>query len=252
MGKVYITGAGPGDLDLLTLKALKVIQQADVILYDRLINEEILSFAKKDAIFVYVGKEDGKHTIPQEEINQLLYKYALNYENVVRLKGGDPFIFGRGSEEALYLALRGIEFEIIPGITSVVAVPAYAGIPLTHRGITSSFRVITGHEAPDKPNSMIDWESLKTEETIVILMGLHNIEKIMKKLIEVGKNPKTPVAVIQAGTTENQKVVVGTVDSISEISKDLQSPAIIVIGEVVKLRDSINWFEKGLHLFRNF
>lgn len=248
MGKVYITGAGPGDLDLLTLKALKVIKEADVILYDRLINEDILSFAKKDVILVYVGKEDGKHTLPQQEINYLLYKYALDYSVVVRLKGGDPFIFGRGSEEALYLALRGIEFEIIPGITSVIAVPAYAGIPLTHRGITSSFRVITGHESPEKPTSMIDWESLKTDETIVILMGLHNIEKIMKKMMEIGKDPKTPVAVIQSGTMENQRVVVGEIENIAYLSKDLQSPAVIIVGEVVKLRDKIIWFEKNLSI----
>lgn len=248
MGKVYITGAGPGDLDLLTLKALKVIKEADVILYDRLINEDILSFAKKDVILVYVGKEDGKHTLPQQEINYLLYKYALDYSVVVRLKGGDPFIFGRGSEEALYLALRGIEFEIIPGITSAIAVPAYAGIPLTHRGITSSFRVITGHESPEKPTSMIDWESLKTDETIVILMGLHNIEKIMKKMMEIGKDPKTPVAVIQSGTMENQRVVVGEIENIAYLSKDLQSPAVIIVGEVVKLRDKIIWFEKNLSI----
>lgn len=248
MGKVYITGAGPGDLDLLTLKALKVIKEADVILYDRLINEDILSFAKKDVILVYVGKEDGKHTLPQQEINYLLYKYALDYSVVVRLKGGDPFIFGRGSEEALYLALRGIEFEIIPGITSAIAVPAYAGIPLTHRSITSSFRVITGHESPEKPTSMIDWESLKTDETIVILMGLHNIEKIMKKMMEIGKDPKTPVAVIQSGTMENQRVVVGEIENIAYLSKDLQSPAVIIVGEVVKLRDKIIWFEKNLSI----
>lgn len=248
MGKVYITGAGPGDIELLTLKALRVIQYADVILYDRLINNDILSFAKKDTLFVYVGKEDGKHTIPQQEINYLLYKYATEYNIVVRLKGGDPFIFGRGSEEALYLASKGIEFEIIPGITSAIAVPAYAGIPLTHRGITSSFKVITGHESPDKQISMIDWESLKTNETIVILMGLHNIDKIMKKMLEIGKDPKTPVAIIQSGTTEYQRVVIGEIENIAYLSKDLQPPAVIVVGEVVKLRDKICWFEKNLSI----
>ncbi|WP_028951225.1 uroporphyrinogen-III C-methyltransferase [Sulfurihydrogenibium subterraneum] len=251
MGKVYIVGAGPGDVELLTLKALKIIQNADVILYDRLVNEEILNFAKKDAQLVYVGKEDGKHTIPQEEINRLLYKYALTYDTVLRLKGGDPFVFGRGSEEALYLSERNIEYEIVPGITSAIAVLAYAGIPVTHRGISSSFRVVTGHEAPDKENSSIDWESMKADETLIFLMGLHNIEKIMKKLIEIGKDSKTPVAVIQSGTTLNQRVVVGTIENIVELSKDLQPPSIIVVGEVVKLREKIAWFEKVIH-YQNF
>jgi len=246
MGKVYITGAGPGDPELLTVKAFKIIQNADVILYDRLINEEILNYRKKETILIYVGKEDGKHTIPQQEINQLLYDYALQYDVVVRLKGGDPFVFGRGGEECLFLAERGIEFEVIPGVTSAISVPAYAGIPVTHRGIASSFRVVTGHEAPDKENSSIDWESMKANETIVFLMGLHNIEKIMDKLIQIGKNPKTPVAVIHSGTTENQLVIVGEIDNISELAKDVPTPALIVIGDVVKLRDKINWFDAKL------
>ncbi|WP_152054561.1 uroporphyrinogen-III C-methyltransferase [Aliarcobacter butzleri] len=242
MPKVYLTGAGPGDVELLTLKAVKAIQNADILIYDRLVNPEILELAKKECELIYVGKEDKKHTLPQEDINELIYQASLKYENVVRLKGGDPFVFGRGAEEALYLKQRGIQFEIIPGITSAIAVPAYAGIPVTHRGLTTSFRVVTGHENPKKKISQIEWETFLNDETIIFLMGYHNIEIISSKLLSLGKRKDYPCAVISKGTTSEQKVVVGTLEDIVEKSKDLPTPVMIVIGEVINLREQISWF----------
>ncbi|MFY9070119.1 uroporphyrinogen-III C-methyltransferase [Aliarcobacter butzleri] len=242
MPKVYLTGAGPGDVELLTLKAVKAIQNADILIYDRLVNPEILELTKKECELIYVGKEDKKHTLPQEDINELIYQASLKYENVVRLKGGDPFVFGRGAEEALYLKQRGIQFEIIPGITSAIAVPAYAGIPVTHRGLTTSFRVVTGHENPKKKISQIEWETFLNDETIIFLMGYHNIEIISSKLLSLGKRKDYPCAVISKGTTTEQKVVVGTLEDIVEKSKDLPTPVMIVIGEVVNLREQISWF----------
>jgi len=243
MGKVYLTGAGPGDIELLTIKALRVVKDADVIIYDRLANPDILKEAKDGCAFVYVGKEDSHHTLPQDEINEVIYQSALKYENVVRLKGGDPFVFGRGGEEGIYLRQRGISFEVIPGITSAIAVPAYAGIPVTHRGITASFRVVTGHES-NKGHSQIPWENYKTDDTIVFLMGLHRLKKITEKLIEIGKPKDHPIAVISRGTTPEEKTVIGTLEDIYEKAKDLPTPALIVVGEVVKLREELSWFEQ--------
>jgi uroporphyrin-III C-methyltransferase len=243
MSKVYLTGAGPGDIELLTLKALRVIKEADVIIYDRLANPDILDEAKNGCEFVYVGKEDGRHIVPQDDINEVIYQNALKYENVVRLKGGDPFVFGRGGEEAQYLYERGIKFEVIPGITSAISAPAYAGIPVTHRGVAVSFRVVTGHESPHKKESQIPWETFKTDDTIVFLMGLHNLPKISKKLIEIGKSRDCPCAVISKGTTKDQSVVVGTLENIVEKAKDVPTPALIVVGKVVELREQLQWFE---------
>ena len=243
MGIVYLTGAGPGDIELLTLKAAKVIKKADVIIYDRLANPEILNMCKNGCEFVYVGKEDGKHILPQDKINEVIYQSSLKYEIVVRLKGGDPFVFGRGGEEGIYLKERGVEFEIIPGITSAISVPAYAGIPVTHRGISASFRVVTGHEAPNKESGQIPWENFKTDDTIVFLMGLHNLENITKKLIEIGKPRDFPVAVISKGTTPEQKTVVGTLENITSLAKSLDTPALIVVGKVVELKKSLEWFK---------
>ena len=242
MGKVYLTGAGPGDIELLTLKASRVIGEADVIIYDRLANPEILDMAKDGCEFVYVGKEDGRHTLPQDEINEVIYQNALKYDLVVRLKGGDPFVFGRGGEEGAYLKERGMAFEIIPGITSAVSVPAYAGIPVTHRGVAVSFRVVTGHESPNKKESQIPWENFKTNDTIIFLMGLHNLSKISSKLMEIGKPKDFPCAVISRGTTKEQQVVVGTLNNIVEKAKGIPTPALIVVGEVVKLREQLEWF----------
>ncbi|WP_324171923.1 uroporphyrinogen-III C-methyltransferase [Sulfurimonas sp.] len=243
MSKVYLTGAGPGDIELLTLKALRVIKEADVIIYDRLANPDILEEAKNGCEFVYVGKEDGRHIVPQDDINEVIYQNSLKYKNVVRLKGGDPFVFGRGGEEALYLLQRDVKFEIIPGITSAISAPAYAGIPVTHRGIAVSFRVVTGHESPNKKVSQIPWETFKTDDTIIFLMGLHNLPKISKKLIEIGKSSDFPVAVISKGTTKEQIVVVGTLENIVQKAKDIPTPALIVVGRVVELREQLKWFE---------
>ncbi len=246
MGKVYLTGAGPGCIDLLTVKALRLVKAADVIIYDRLANPDILKEAKDGCEFVYVGKEDSNHTLPQEEINEVIYQNALKYESVVRLKGGDPFVFGRGGEEGIYLRERGIKFEFIPGITSAIAVPAYAGIPVTHRGVTVSFRVVTGHESKDKSHSQIPWENYKTDDTIVFLMGLHRLRHITKKLIEIGKPKTYLIAVISRGTTKDEKTVVGTLETIWDLAKELPTPALIVVGEVVKLREQLSWFEEEL------
>jgi len=244
VGKVYLTGAGPGDIELLTVKALRVVREADVIIYDRLANPEILKEAKDGCEFVYVGKEDSHHILPQEQINEVIYQNALKYDNVVRLKGGDPFVFGRGGEEGIYLRERNIEFEFIPGITSAIAVPEYAGIPVTHRGVTVSFRVVTGHESSGKDHSQIPWQNYKTDDTIIFLMGLHRLEIISKKLIEIGKARDYPVAVISRGTTKDEQTVVGTLDTIWELAKNLPTPALIVVGKVVHLREQLSWFKK--------
>lgn len=241
MGKVYLTGAGPGDFELMTIKALRVIKEADIIIYDRLANPEILREAKEGVELVYVGKQDGRHSVPQDEINEILYQAALKHESVCRLKGGDNFVFGRGGEEAIYLFDRGIKFEVIPGITSSIAVPAYAGIPVTHRGVTTSFRVVTGHETPNKEVSQVDWSSFTTNETVVFLMGFHNLSKICRKLKGIGKPKDYPCAVISKGTTKDQKVVVGTLENIVEKSKGMETPALIIVGEVVNLREKLQW-----------
>jgi len=241
---VYLTGAGPGAMDLLTVKALRVIREADVIIYDRLANPEILREAKDGCEFIYVGKADSHHTLPQEEINETIYRAALKYENVVRLKGGDPLVFGRGGEEALYLRERGVKFEFIPGVTSAIAVPEYAGIPVTHRGITVSFRVVTGHEAA-KEQSQIPWENYKSDDTIIFLMGLHRLEFIVAKLLEIGKPADFPIAVISKGTWPDEQTVIGTLSDIAERAKGLPTPALIVVGEVVKLHEQLSWFEKS-------
>ncbi len=242
MAQVYLTGAGPGDIELLTMKAFRVVKEADVIIYDRLANPDILKEAKDGCEFVYVGKEDGRHIMPQDEINETIYQNALKHEVVVRLKGGDPFVFGRGGEEAAYLQERGVGFEIIPGITSAISAPAYAGIPVTHRGVAVSFRVVTGHESPNKESSQIPWANFKSDDTIIFLMGLHNLAKISQKLIEIGKPSDYPCAVISRGTTPDQKVVVGTLSDIVDKAKGMPTPALIVVGQVVKLREQLNWF----------
>lgn len=245
MGKVYLTGAGPGDIELLTVKALRLVKVADVIIYDRLANPDILEEAKNNCKFVYVGKEDSHHTLPQDEINKVIYQNALKYNIVVRLKGGDPFVFGRGGEEGIYLRERDIKFEFIPGITSAIAVPEYAGIPVTHRGITASFRVVTGHESNNKDNSQIPWANYKTDDTIVFLMGLHRLKTICQKLIEIGKSKNCPVAVISRGTRKDAKTVVGTLETVWDLAKDLPTPALFIVGDVVNLREQLNWFEES-------
>lgn len=245
-GKVYLVGAGPGDPGLVTLKGLECLKEADVIVYDRLLDERILDLASSRAEKIYVGKMAGEHHRPQPEINQLLVARAKEGRTVVRLKGGDPFVLGRGSEEAEALVDNKIPFEVVPGVTSAIAVPAYAGIPVTHRGLASSLAVITGHEDPGKADSGINWEKLATGvDTLVFLMGMQNLPEIIAKLVEHGRPPKTPVAVIEEGTKPAQKTVVGDLDNIVTRVKEhhLSPPAIIVVGEVVRLREKLGWFE---------
>jgi len=240
-GKVFLVGAGPGDVGLLTIKAKKYIQEADVILYDYLVTDEVISFAKDDAELIYVGKKAGQHTLKQEEINQLLVNKAKEDKSVVRIKGGDPFLFGRGGEEALFLVEQGIPFEVVPGVTSAIAVPAYAGIPVTHRDYASSLCIVTGHESIDK--AIVPWENIAGIETIVILMGVSNLQEIVQKLLKSGKSPDTPVAVIHHGTTNQQKTVVSTLAEVNLVSTSIHAPAIIVVGKVVELREKLRWFE---------
>ncbi|MCX7923577.1 MAG: uroporphyrinogen-III C-methyltransferase [Clostridia bacterium] len=246
--KVYIIGVGPGDYKLMTLKAVECIAKADVIVYDRLIGGKILSFARKDAELVYVGKLPDCHAVPQEGINAILVEKALSGKTVARVKGGDPFVFGRGGEEAESLYEKGIEFEIVPGVTSSVAVPAYAGIPVTHRDFCSSLHIITGHERPDKEESLIDYENLaKLNGTLVFLMGVKNLPVISSRLIRCGKGGQTPAAVIEKGTTGQQRVVTGILSNIADKSKEagVKSPAITVVGDVVSLREKLAWFPRG-------
>ncbi len=245
MGKVYLVGAGPGDPELLTLKAVRVLEEADVVLYDRLVCEEILSYTKPGCRLVYVGKEDGKHTLPQEEINRLLVYYAGIYDNVVRLKGGDPFVFGRGGEEALYLMEHGIACEIVPGISSAYSVPAYAGIPVTFRGLASSFAIVTGHEAVGKRKS-VDWRAFKDVDTLVVLMGVRNRQRIATELIKFGRNPNEPVAFIERGTTPEQRVVVSTLREVSTDPPEVNPPAVMVVGKVVGLHERLREFLENL------
>ncbi|WHY03043.1 uroporphyrinogen-III C-methyltransferase [Neobacillus sp. DY30] len=245
MGKAYIVGAGPGDPELITVKALRCIQEADVILYDRLVNPELLKEAKQDCHLIYCGKQPNYHTLQQETINHLLVKYTKQGKNVVRLKGGDPFVFGRGAEEVEALAANGLQVEVVPGITAGVAAPAYAGIPITHRELGSSFAVVTGHKPKGKPSD-INWKSLaEAVDTLAIYMGITNLPYICEELIKHGKKQDTPVAIIQQGTTLAQRTVTGTLSSIvSVVEKEgIQNPAMIVVGEVVTFRDKISLLE---------
>lgn len=244
-GKVYLVGAGPGDPGLLTLRGREVLGRAEVVIYDYLANEEFLDFAPPEAERIYVGKKGGDHTLSQSGINDLLVEKGR--ENVVvRLKGGDPFIFGRGGEEAQILVAEGIPFEVVPGVTAAVAVPAYAGIPLSHRDHAASMAFVTGHERADKSDSKIDWNKLATGVgTLVFFMGVKNLPEISTNLTAHGRSPETPVAVIRWGTTPQQMTVVGTLGDIVERVEraQLKPPAITVVGEVVRLREELNWFE---------
>lgn len=243
---VYLIGAGPGDAGLLTVKAREILEVADVVIYDRLADEKILNYVPATAEKIYVGKSAGRHTLRQEEINKLLVEKAASKNFVVRLKGGDPFVFGRGGEEALILRENQIDFEIIPGVTSAVAVPAYAGIPVTHRGIATSFAVVTGHEDPAKIESSINWEKISTAvDTLIFLMGIANLPQITAKLIEHGRAKNTPAAVIRNGTKNSQQVLISTLEKISaEVAeKNIQPPAIFIVGEVVNLRENLKWFD---------
>ena len=246
-GKVYLIGAGPGDPGLFTLKGKEALEKAQVVIYDRLASSRVLAFAPSSAEKIYVGKRSGQHAVDQDSINQLIVDKAKEGKIVARLKGGDPFIFGRGGEEAQTLRKEGIPFEIVPGITSAIAVPAYAGIPLTHRSYTASVALITGHRKFDHDQRAdIDWKNLaKGVGTLVFLMGISNLPNIAENLQKFGRSPDTPVAVIRWGTTPKQRSISGTLKDIAAKVKEanIKPPAIIVVGDVVKLKKEINWFE---------
>ncbi|MFC4600419.1 uroporphyrinogen-III C-methyltransferase [Cohnella hongkongensis] len=245
-GKVYLVGAGPGDPKLITIRGLEALKRSDVVVFDRLAGPHLLQYARPDAERVYVGKLPDRHTMKQEEINRLLVDLALQGKTVARLKGGDPTVFGRVGEEAELLRRNGILYEIIPGITSAIAVPAYAGIPVTHRDFASSFSVITGHESPDKLDHSIYWDKVTNATgTLVFLMGVAKIGYISAQLIKHGRAPETPVALVQWGTRAEQRTVVGTLGDIEAKVKaaNLQPPAVIVVGEVVRQREALAWVE---------
>jgi uroporphyrinogen III methyltransferase/synthase len=245
-GTVYLVGAGPGDPGLMTVRGMSVLRSADVVVYDRLVNLALLDEARADAVRVFVGKMADHHSRPQDEINALLVHHARWGRQVVRLKGGDPFVFGRGGEEAETLAAAGIPFEIVPGVTSSIAVPAYAGIPVTHRRVASSFAVVTGHEGDGKGRSAVHWEQLATAvDTLVVLMGLAALPTIVGALLAHGRSGDTPVALIRSGTTEAQEVLTGRLADIVERARaaEFEAPVVIVVGEVVRLRERLQWFD---------
>jgi len=245
-GLVYLVGAGPGDPDLITIKGKNCIELADVLVYDYLASPALLAYAREDAELIYVGKKGGDHTLKQHEINQLLVDKAQSGRTVTRLKGGDPFIFGRGGEEIEVLVEAGISYEVVPGVTSAVAAPAYAGIPLTHRKFTSTLAFVTGHEDPQKATSSIDWQALATGiGTLVFFMGVKNLPNIVEQLTQHGMSADTLVALIRWGTTTRQRTVTGTLANIVQraAAAKLKAPAIIVVGDVVGLRDTMQWFE---------
>lgn len=248
VGSVYLVGAGPGDPDLITVKGLNLLRRADVILYDRLIPMALLDEARPDAEKMDVGKLPQKQRIDQAEINALLIDRAQKGRMVVRLKGGDPFVFGRGGEEGLACAAAGVPFEVVPGVTSAIAVPAYAGVPVTHRQIASAFTVFTGHEDPSKSESSIDYDSLAAAArlgTLVLLMGVSHLPQILKKLMSAGVDPHTPALCIEWGTTPQQRIVEGTVATLAgeALKAELKPPALTVIGKVVELHSAgLRWF----------
>ncbi len=253
-GKVYLVGAGPGDPGLLTLKGQACIRQADVVVYDYLAAPALLAHASPDTEMIYVGKKGGDHTLSQEGINRLIVEKAAQGLVVARLKGGDPFIYGRGGEEAEELIAAGIAYEVVPGVTSAVAAPAYAGIPLTHRDYTSTLAFVTGHEDPTKESSQINWAALAAGiGTIVFFMGVKNLPHITAKLISHGMATDTPVALVRWGTTNRQRTVTGTLSTIVGIAREagIKAPAIIVVGRVVELRERLRWFEDRPLLGRN-
>ncbi len=234
---VYLVGAGPGDPELITLKAINALKKADVVLYDKLANDEILKYAE-DAKLIYVGKQAGHHSKTQDEINEILIKEAKENNVVVRLKGGDPFVFGRGGEEMLALHKEGIEFELIPGVTSAIGVPTTIGLPVTHRGVATSFTIVTGHEDPNKAEKQVKWDF--TADTIIVLMGIGNLAENTAEIMKY-KDPSTPVCVIEKGTMEGQRIITGTLENITE--KEINPPALVVIGHVVDVFKEMNQIE---------
>ncbi|NRP59157.1 siroheme synthase CysG [Marinobacterium sp. xm-d-564] len=243
MGEVYLVGAGPGDPELLTFKALRLMQQADVVLYDALVSPEVVDLCRRDADLIFVGKRRDQHTLPQEGINELLVKHAKQGKRVVRLKGGDPFIFGRGGEELQTLSEQGVPFQVVPGITAASACSSYSGIPLTHRDFAQSVRFVTG-QLKSRQAELDFSDLLATNETLVFYMGLHTLPDISAGLISAGRSPSTPVAIVSRGTCKDQRVLTGTLSTISDLqeSAQLPAPSIIIVGEVVKLHSELAWF----------
>ena len=243
-GKAYLVGAGPGRADLITVRGLTLLHRADVVIYDRLVAHELLHEVRADAECIFVGKEAGHHTLPQPAINALIVARVAAGQQVVRLKGGDPFVFGRGGEEAAALVEAGLPYEIVPGVSSALAVPAYAGIPVTQRNVSTAFAVVTGHECVGKAATTTDWDALARMPTLVVLMGLAQIDEIVAHLLAAGRDPATPAAAISAGTTPAQRSVhTSLADLPAAIAQaDLPSPAVIVIGEVAALGSTLAWF----------
>jgi uroporphyrin-III C-methyltransferase/precorrin-2 dehydrogenase/sirohydrochlorin ferrochelatase len=244
VGEVYLVGGGPGDPDLLTFRALRLMQQADVVVHDRLVSEEVLNLARRDAVRIYAGKERSHHAIPQEDINQLLVRLAKEGKRVVRLKGGDPFIFGRGGEEIETLAAEGIHFQVVPAVTAAAGCAAYSGIPLTHRDYAQSVVLVTGHLQDGTVN--LNWKGLvQPDQTVVFYMGLQGVQTICRELIAHGMPDSTPAALVQQGTTRHQRVFTGTLATLPEIVErsKVKAPTLIIVGDVVRLRDKLKWFE---------
>jgi uroporphyrin-III C-methyltransferase len=245
VGTVYLIGAGPGDPELITVKGLRLLREADVVLYDRLAPVELLHESKPAALLVDVGKESRQPTLSQDEINRQIVEYARQGLNVARLKGGDPFVFGRGGEEAEACRAAGIPFVIVPGVSSAIAVPAYAGIPVTHRDFASAFTVVTGHENPSKGPTSLDYSALARVGTLIFLMAARSLPAITAALIDAGSDPETPAACIESGTTSHQRTISGTLETIAVLAQQasVQSPAIVVIGAVVALHDTLDWWQ---------
>lgn len=249
-GMVYIVGGGPGDPGLITVKGLDCLRRADVVLYDRLVAQELLIQAPVHAEMIDVGKEPKRHRRPQAEINALLIEKAREGKVVVRLKGGDPFVFGRGGEECQALAKAGVPYAVVPGVSSAIAVPAYAGIPVTQRGITTAFTVVAGHTGSSDSN--IDWDAISRIGTIVFLMGVEHLPEIVEKLLAHGRRMDTPVALIREGTTPNQLVISGTLEDIVGKTREIQPPAVLVVGEVAGLHEQLDWFSPQTLALKHF
>jgi uroporphyrin-III C-methyltransferase/precorrin-2 dehydrogenase/sirohydrochlorin ferrochelatase/uroporphyrin-III C-methyltransferase len=245
-GRVYLVGSGPGDPDLLTVKAARLLTSADVIVYDRLVSEEILALVPDGVTRLFVGKTTGNHHLPQDEINHMLVRLAESGHQVVRLKGGDPFVFGRGGEEALHLARHGIAFEVVPGVTAAVACAAYAGIPITHRGLATGVRLVTGHCRGDRPLDL-DWEGLADPDTtLVVYMGLENLPELAERLVGAGLARETPAALVESGTTGRQRSRLTTLGALPQAAREhrMRAPTLIVIGRVAALSEQLGWFEE--------